>query len=118
MLTIKIWCLPQMKEAKLRNVHLTLVSLATSMKELPCTNERDLLVLFPSDLMTYGLGTEILVEISGLEKDERQDWLFREKVAEKFGQAILQLFPQARVIARVTEFLPRSSTWDSERQTS
>lgn len=64
-LTVKVWCLPRQTEAKLKSLHQVLVE-AVAKLNLGVKGEDDMIVLFPSDMMAYGLGSEILVEVSHL----------------------------------------------------
>ncbi len=65
MLIIKVWCLPKLSERALRSLHKRIVKAVLEIKSLNLHSETDMVVLFPMDMMSYGLGSEILIEISG-----------------------------------------------------
>ena len=64
-LVVKVWCLPRQTEAQLQSLHRALVA-ATVTPDIGVKGENDMMVLFPPDMMDYGLGSEILVEVSHL----------------------------------------------------
>jgi len=61
---VKVWCLPEITEKELRNLFREIVTALCSIESLGIDNETDLIVLFPKDMMKYGLGTEIVVEMT------------------------------------------------------
>lgn len=82
---IKTWCLPRVGETKLNALHQALVQAVKSVPELGVKTERDITCLFPSDMMKYGLGTEIIIEVTSLyEKPERT-----EEVRGRLAQALV-----------------------------
>jgi hypothetical protein len=61
---VKVWCLPHsLGEEKLNEIFRDIVTSFTVEPRLNVEGERDLVVLFPSDLMSYGLGTEVIIEV-------------------------------------------------------
>jgi hypothetical protein len=62
MLIIKVWCLPKLEEEKLQELHKGLVAAAVAVEEFGVHDEHDMVNLFPPDMMSYGLGSEIIVE--------------------------------------------------------
>jgi len=63
---IKVWCLPPMGETELNALHKTIVTAAMSVEELGIRGEDDITCLFPTGMMAYGLGTEVIIEVTGL----------------------------------------------------
>jgi len=64
MIIVKVWCLPEMTEEQLNGLHEAIVEMFVA-SETGVKNENDLMVLFPSDMMKYGLGKQIYFEVSG-----------------------------------------------------
>jgi hypothetical protein len=95
---IKVWCLPDAGEAKLNELHKSIVRAVVDVSELGVRDEKDITCLFPSDMMKYGLGTEIIVEVSGLyEKPERTAEV-RQRLAQGLVDAVKEQFPDTEVI--------------------
>lgn len=111
---IKVWCLPaDQSEEKLNDLHQSIVSAVISIPELGLKDENDMTCLFVPDLMSYGLGEEIIVEISGLfEKPERTDEV-RQRLAENVGSNVKKLYPDAKVECFVSSFNPINGFWTS-----
>jgi hypothetical protein len=65
---IKVWCLSPMRdmEDKLRKLYEAIVAAVVEIPELGLKDGRDMTVLFPSDMMQFGLGKDIVVEVDGL----------------------------------------------------
>jgi len=61
-LVVKVWCLPARGEEELRAFHKSLVATVVE-QDVGVQDENDMITLFPRDMMDYGLGKEILVEI-------------------------------------------------------
>lgn len=103
---IKVWCLPKVGERKLNQIFKGIVSAVESVPELGLKGEKSMTVLFPTDMMKYGLGTEIIVEVTGLfVKPERTDEV-RQRLAQAIGTTVKGLFPKARVECFVFPFDP------------
>jgi len=111
---IKVWCLPaDQTEEDLNRLHKSMVKAVTSVSELGLKTENDMTCLFVPDLMTYGLGGEIIVEISGLfEKSERTEEV-RQRLAENVGKSVKRLYPKAKIECFVTTFNPKQGFWAS-----
>jgi len=108
---IKVWCLPKSSERKLNKVFKGIVSAVESVSELGLMGEKDMTVLFPTDMMKYGLGTEIIVEVTGLfMKSERTNEV-RQRLARAIGIIIKGLFPKAMVECFVYPFDPAQGFW-------
>jgi len=112
---IKLWCLPAgQSEDDLRKVHKAVVAAVVAVPELGLTDETQMTCLFPPDLMTYGLGEEIIVEISGLfDKPERTPEV-RQQLAQGVGSAVYLLYPNAKVECFVQTFDPAQGFWVSK----
>ncbi len=97
---ITVWCLPpDTSEEKLRDLHSAIVAAAVGIEELGLKDENDFLNLFPSDMMKYGAGTEIMIQVSELwEKPERTPVVLN-RLAKALGEAVRVRFPEARTVA-------------------
>ena len=94
MLFLKVWFLPHdLDEGQFRQVHLSLVEAVSKVPELHVLNESDMLVVFPADLMAYGLGEHILIEFSGLEMKGHVKIRLRRELMSAIGMN----FPKARI---------------------
>lgn len=113
---IKVWCLPaNQKQKDLNRLHRKIVEAVTSISELGLKDETDMTNLFVPDLMEYGLGKEIIVEISGLfEKPERTPEVLQ-RLAENVGSAVKRLYPDAKVECFVSTFNPTQGFWTSDQ---
>ncbi len=109
---IKVWCLPDdLTEGELREIHQDIVKAAMSVEVLGFKGEEDMLTLFPKDMMTYGLGTEIAIEVTELwDKPERTDEV-RAELAKQLGEAVSKHFPTAKVMCYITPFSQRQGFW-------
>jgi hypothetical protein len=115
---IKVWCLPDIDEPKLNALHKSIVRAVVSVEELGIKDENDITCLFPPDMMKYGLGSEIVVEVTGLfAKPERTDKV-RQRLAEQLGQAVKELFPETQLVeCFVYPFSPAQGFWTSRTAT-
>lgn len=97
---ITVWNLPpNTSEEQLHGLHNAIVSAAVGIKELGLKDENDFLNLFPKDMMEYGAGTEIMVQVSELwEKPERTPEVLNH-LAKALGEAVRERFPEAKTIA-------------------
>ncbi|MBP9771965.1 MAG: hypothetical protein KBD16_03535 [Candidatus Pacebacteria bacterium] len=111
---IELWCLPAgQSEDDLRKLHKAVVAAVVAVRELGLKSQSDMTVLFPPDMMQYGLGEEIIVKIWGLfEKPERTEEV-RQRLAEGVGSAVHTLYPRAKVECFVTTFDPNQGFWAS-----
>lgn len=95
---IKVWCLPKTSESKLNRLHLSIVQAFTEIVELDVKSEKDITCLFPSDMMEYGLGTEIVIEVTGLFENPNRTDDVRGRLAENLVRAIREHFPDAEMV--------------------
>ena len=102
---IKVWCLPaDQTEDDLRLLHQNIVAGVVSVPELGLKDETEMTCLFPPDMMQYGLGSEVIVEVTGLfEKPERTPAV-RNRLAESIGGRVKRLYPKAMVEVFVYPF--------------
>lgn len=97
MLTIKTWCLPNdLSEEGMNDLHNAIVSAVLSIPETGVKDETEMLNLFPSDLMSYGLGTEIVIEITKVPLSCNQH--IRNSLAKAVGEAVIKMLPKARML--------------------
>lgn len=71
---VKVWPLPKLSEEILHQLFVLIVTHLTSLEGV--RGENDVMVAFPQDLMLYGTGTEVCVEMEvdeGLRPDIRQE---------------------------------------------
>lgn len=95
---IKVWCLPNIGESRLNVLHQELVRAVKNVPVLGVTSEKDITCLFPADMMQYGLGTEIIIEVTGLyEKPERTEEV-RRHLARELVDAVRGQFPDTDLI--------------------
>jgi hypothetical protein len=99
MIVIKVWCLPQPSQSRLRKVYESLVRAVKAVPELG--KDPDMLVLMPSDLMKYGLGEEILIEVTGLPASRKINREVRNRLANHVGRALYEFYPLVQIEARV-----------------
>ncbi len=112
---IKVMCLPKLSEPELNGVFRGVISAVESVPELGLKGERSMTVLFPTDMMEYGLGTDIIVEVTGLfVKSERTDEV-RQRLAQAIGTTVKGLFPKAMVECFVFPFDPTQGFWTNPR---
>lgn len=108
---IKIWCLPDDPEKKLKKLLKQIVDVAISIPELGVKSEADILVLFPEDKMKFGLGDEILVEIS-ISSDHSVST--KNRLVAKIGAVISALYPNSRINCKTITFDPKKEAfWTS-----
>jgi len=113
---IKVWCLPaNQTEEKLNELHQSIVSAVVGIHELGFKDENDMTCLFVPDLMSYGLGEEIIVDIAGLfEKPERTKEV-RQRLAENVGREVKRLYPDAKIECFVSSFNPENGFWGATK---
>lgn len=109
--TVKIWCLPsKLKEKDLNGLHQAVVNVMTEFPETGVDSESDMLNLFQPDLMTYGLGSEIKIEISDLPVCDKETQDF---IARGVGGVFQRRFPKARIFCTAECHNPEVGVWSS-----
>lgn len=117
---IQVWCLPEgISEKDFINLFNDIVSAVVEVRELGLKDMHDMTILFPPDRMRYGLGEDIIIEISKLfDKPERTAEV-RNRLAGKVGGVIKKYFPDAYVECFVETFDPQSPKvgfWASNKE--
>lgn len=114
MIVIKVWCLPSdQSESTLNRLHQAIVKAVVSVSELCLKDENDMVCLLPPDLMNYGLGEEIIVEIDGLPDIPQKNERVREQLAKCVGESVSALYPRAKVQCSARSFDPLQGVWTS-----
>jgi len=90
-MVIKLWCLPRVDEDNLHALFTKIVDAVVDLK-IGIESEKDMVVLFPSDMMAYGLGTEVIVEITNAPGDD-----IPREPARRIGEIVKGAFPDAYV---------------------
>lgn len=111
---IKVWCLPKQTEDQLNQLHQVIVGAVVSVKELNLQDENDMTCLFVPDMMKYGLGEEIIVEIGGLFKKPKRTDKVLQHLASNIGEEVASLYPDAKIECFVTSFNPIQGFWTSD----
>ncbi len=112
MIKIKVWCLPiDQSEEDLNSLHQAIVKSVVSVPETEAKDENDMVCLFPGDLMKYGLGQEIIIEIDGLPIILKNDMEVREQLAQFISVSVCQLYPDAKVECSVKRSDPTTKVW-------
>jgi hypothetical protein len=110
---VKVWCLPRQSETQLQKLYTAIVRAVVGVKELKLRSQNDVTVLFPPDMMKYGLGEEIVVEVNGLLRKPGRTVKTRQTLAERLGEAVKRLYPAAKVECFVPPFVD-SGFWTSD----
>ena len=101
---VKVWCLPaDLTENQLRDIHKSIVAAAVSVKELGIIDEKSMTTLFPKDMMGYGLGTEIIIEVTSRQFNEHGPKT-RNHFAQALVEAVQKFFPKAMVECFILPF--------------
>lgn len=96
---IKVWCLPpNQTEDQLNRLHNAIVDAVVGIKELGLKDEKDLTNLFVPDLMQYGLGSEIIIEITGLLEKPEMTKEIRKKLGKVVTKAVKELYPDVEKV--------------------
>ncbi len=114
MFNIKVWCLPQMEPAACTDLFKKIVATVAGIKGMAqagYTDEKTVLVLFPADMMSYGLGSEILIEVRGLANIRTIDNTTRLMLCEKLGLLLHREFQTAHVVCNIIPTVENEVTW-------
>lgn len=101
---IEVWCLPRQTQDQLRALHKAIVNAVVSIEVLGLKDETQMTTLFPPDAMRYGLGTDIIVKVYGLDKKTERTLNVRRQLSENLGRAVSSFFPKAKIECFVDEF--------------
>ena len=107
---IRVSCLPQMSEDRLMKLHKDIETVVLSIKELGLRTN-SITCLFPPDMMHYGLGEEIIIEVTGLFEMPQRTKAVRQALAEALGKTVNAMFPAARIECFITSFNPAQGFW-------
>ena len=116
---IKVWCLPKMSEEQLKMLHKNIVGAVVDLVDLDLKGD-DINCLFPPDSMSYGLGKEVIIEVTGLfEKPERTEEV-RRNLAQALGFVVHAMFLHMHMKASLIEcfvypFNPEQGFWTNRR---
>jgi len=104
-LIVRVSCLPgNLTEDYLRFLHQKIVGV--SVKAYGIRDETSMLALFPKDMMTYGLGTEIFVEVIILKASEDIWGVRASQLRTELVKMISGEFPKAAVIGLLCNYKP------------
>ncbi len=120
MAIIKVWCLPDgLKEGDLKSLFRQILSAVKTVPEVGVEGEKDITIIFPKDRMKWGLGEDIVAEISDLPlelgSETATSQAVRERLAIRVGGKLKLRFPLACVKCRVEIPDPRTGAWTSFR---
>lgn len=111
---IKVWCLPKTEEVELNLLHQSIVCAVINIEEIGVKDEKDITCLFPPDMMSYGLGSEIIVEVTGLNERPERTEIVRQRLAESIGQAVKNQFSETDLVeCFIFPFNPFQGFWSS-----
>ncbi|MEI6842938.1 MAG: DNA-directed RNA polymerase subunit alpha C-terminal domain-containing protein [bacterium] len=113
---IKVWCLPKLPEEKLREIFQAMISAVESIEALGLKAGNSVTVLFPTDMMSYGIGEEIIIEVSGLFKKAERTFSVRNQLAYNLGTAIQEFFPDALIECFIQSFNMDQGFWSSRQE--
>lgn len=115
MIVTKVWCLPvDQSEDDLNRLHKAIVGAVKAIRELGVKDENDMVCFFVPDLMKYGLGEEIIVEIDGVGDIDGRNSRVRIQLAGCVGRSVSKLYPDAKVKCVVRSFDPSEEEWSSK----
>lgn len=111
---IKVWCLPKMTEDQLRQLHAEIVAAAMKVRGLDLRDENDLVCLFPSDMMTYGLGEEIIIDVTFVRYPQTANAMMRQQqLAQALGEMMHKMFPKAYIECHIHLFDAGNGFWST-----
>ena len=113
---IKVWCLPKSSERKLKKVYKCIIEAVKSVIELGLKDDESITILFPTDMMKYGLGEEIIVEVTGLLVRTEHAREARQLLAKAIGTVIKDLYPKAMIECFVFSYDHTQGFWTNPRE--
>jgi len=111
---IKIWCLPKLSQLKLEKIFKSIIKAVENVPELNLRGEKSMTILFPTDAMKYGLGTEIIIEVTSLVEKPERTMEVRKHLATNLGNTIKGIFPKAMVECFIFSFNLEQGFWTSQ----
>lgn len=112
---VQVWGLPsELTEEQLQQIHRSIVAEAVSMTEFLIKGEKDMTVLFPPDMMAYGLGSEVVIEVvTGMfMRLQLGDW-YRQKFARGMVRAVKRVLPEPMVECFIPRFRREDGFYNS-----
>ncbi len=100
LLQVIVWGLPIETEERLKMLYYVLVRNVREITEMCVTDEKDVMVNFPKDEMAHGLGADIIVQISGIDKELGLKPHIRKQLARSLGGVLTSWYPEAIVDVR------------------
>jgi len=94
---IRVSCLPVLEEAKLKTLYEEIASAGAAVKELGLET-KDFTVLFPQDMMKFGLGDEVIIEVIGLFDKPERTYKVQKRLAAALGHVVRKHAPKAKLI--------------------
>ena len=107
---IKVYLLPPWDEDQLQNCFHCLVEAVKSIPVLQVRSEDDVIVLMNQDRMTYGLGTEILIEVD-VSKYLVTIYETEDAIAKALVDVMQALLPDAHIQCKVHPFDTSRGFW-------
>lgn len=98
---VKVWCLPESTEEELRALFEKIVETLCPIKNLGINNQTDLVILFPQDMMRYGLGSEIIVEMADFCCGSANFKQVFKKATKSMVDILTELYPDAQIQCRL-----------------
>lgn len=90
---ITVWCLPDAHEKTFNDLHKAIVGAV--LKWCPyLKGEQDMTVLFPSDKMAYGLGTDVPIDVERMNRSSLEE---RKGLARDLVEVVRRFLPEALV---------------------
>lgn len=98
-ITVEVRLLPPEPEGKLQEIHQALVRAVGSVAGSGVETENDLMCLFPPDLMSYGVGSEIPVTVTtDLSESAIEDY---DALTVAVGAALKGCYPKATIVVKL-----------------
>jgi|AP95_1055475.scaffolds.fasta_scaffold17910_3 hypothetical protein len=115
-LAVKVWCLPRDSgEEALQKLFQDILQSLIDFGDIGVHDKDDAIIMFPADLMDWGLGIDIRMEVLGLPDEQKLRLLqYLNILAEKVGGVVSAHLPDATVDCIVTSpYNDQSGFWTS-----
>ncbi len=109
---IDVTCLPFLSEEILLDIHNELVVAIESVKAFGLKGEESMVHRFPMDMMSYGLGDEVVIEGYGFSELFTSEASWKE-LAYKIGAVLREFFPKAYIQCTVRSIGSIRGIWIS-----
>ena len=105
--TIQVWPLPSLTQPEFEELFNDIVRTCQKIERLAVKDQNDLIVGFPKDLMEYGLGLDIIVQVfvplvipaQNLNAGENQTHCY--KVTQTIGETVRNFFYRHNLTPRI-----------------